>query len=213
MKFVNTRIARATRGLALAFFVAVSLVPMTGRAEAVGAAAPIQSFYSSLLDTMQHGAALGQKGRYEKLAPVIARTFDISYMARMAVGRFWPGLSDAQRQAVTTAFGRYVAASWADRFDSYSGEKLQVGGTKTGSYGTIVQTTIVKSDGGKVSIDYLMRQDGDRWQISDVYLTGTISELATRRAEFTAVLERKGIDGLIETLNHKANLLVASNQP
>ena len=55
-----------------------------------------------------------------------------------------------------------------------------------------------------MSINYLMRRDGDSWRIDDVYLTGTISELATRRSEFSAVLRSQGVDGLIETLNRKA---------
>ena len=55
-----------------------------------------------------------------------------------------------------------------------------------------------------------MRQNGGVWQIADVYLDGTISELATRRSEFAAILRTQGINGLIETLNAKAGTLVAA---
>ncbi|HEX6840514.1 MAG TPA: ABC transporter substrate-binding protein, partial [Stellaceae bacterium] len=68
----------------------------------------------------------------------------------------------------------------------------------------LVETRIVKPDGEPVSINYLMRHDGDGWRIGDVYLTGTISELATRRAEFSSVLRSQGVDGLIQALNRKA---------
>jgi phospholipid transport system substrate-binding protein len=56
-----------------------------------------------------------------------------------------------------------------------------------------------------------MRQNGGVWRIADVYLDGTISELATRRSEFAAILRSRGIDGLIEKLNTKANSLVAAS--
>ena len=61
-----------------------------------------------------------------------------------------------------------------------------------------------------VALDYVTRQAGDRWQVVDVYLTGTISELATRRSEFAAILKNEGIDGLIAALNRKADLLTGT---
>jgi phospholipid transport system substrate-binding protein len=48
------------------------------------------------------------------------------------------------------------------------------------------------------------------WQIADVYLNGTISELAIRRSEFASILQRQGVDGLIAELNRKADLLSAT---
>src|SRR5262249_36155487 len=43
-------------------------------------------------------------------------------------------------------------------------------------------------------------------------LDGVISEVATRRSEFGAILKNEGIDGLIAALNRKANILNASTQ-
>ncbi|HJT08667.1 MAG TPA: ABC transporter substrate-binding protein, partial [Stellaceae bacterium] len=179
-------------------------------AEPASAAAPVRGFYDALLHTMQQGQKLGQGGRYAALEPVVQRTFDIAYMTRMAVGPAWSSLSDAKRQEVTEAFGRYITATWASRFDSYSGEKLEVGGTKSYGASQLVETRIVKSDGEPVSINYLMRRDGDSWRIADVYLTGTISELATRRAEFSSVLRSQGVDGLIAALNRKVPVAAPS---
>ncbi len=74
--------------------------------------------------------------------------------------------------------------------------------------GVLVSSRIIKADGSPVEIDYLMRQDGaGTWLIADIYLDGTISELATRRSEFAAILRSQGIDGLIEALNRKADML------
>jgi hypothetical protein len=58
----------------------------------------------------------------------------------------------------------------------------------------------------------MMRRNGDTWLISDIYLDGAISEVATRRSEFGAILKNEGIDGLIAALNRKANILNASTQ-
>jgi phospholipid transport system substrate-binding protein len=54
-----------------------------------------------------------------------------------------------------------------------------------------------------VTLNYLMRQGDGKWQIIDVYLSGTISELATRRSEFTSVIRRDGAQGLLQLLDRR----------
>jgi phospholipid transport system substrate-binding protein len=167
----------------------------------------VRSFYNVLLTTMKNGPSLGQSGRYATLAPVVSGVFDVQFMARLAVGPAWATLTPAQQQQLVGAFARYVSATYAERFDSYSGEQLQITGDQPSTGGVIVETTIVKSGAEPVSINYLMRQNRDAWQISDVYLDGTISQLATQRSEFHSILVHEGVDGLIKALNRKVDLL------
>ena len=168
-------------------------------------AATVQAFYSTLLDTMRNGPQLGAQGRYAKLAPVIAQNFDIPLMTRIAVGPDWATLTPAQQAQVTQAFERYVAAVYAERFHKYDGEQLKVTGEEASPAGTVILSQIVDSDGQPTSINYLMRND----KIADVYLNGTISELATRRSEFGTILRTQGINGLIQALNNKAAALAS----
>jgi phospholipid transport system substrate-binding protein len=179
-------------------------------ARAALSAAPknnVQSFYDTLLMTMKSGPSLGESGRYAQLAPIVQQLFDVPYMAQLAVGPSWTSLSPAQQQQIIAAFGHYIAATYADRFDSYSGQRFQVLGEQPLSYGTIVQTRIIKSNGEPVTINYLMHQNAGTWQITDIYLDGTISQLATQRSEFSSILRDRGVAGLIETLNRKVDLL------
>ena len=170
----------------------------------------IRSFYNTLLTTMENGPTLGKQGRYDQLAPAIRLYFDLSYMSAMAVGSAWSGLSDGQKKQVGDAFARYLTATYADNFDSYSGEKLEVTGQQTISYGTIVQSRILKSNGESVSMNYLIRQNNGEWQVDDIYLTGTISQLATLRSQFSSVLAREDANGLVVLLNRKAQSLIAN---
>jgi phospholipid transport system substrate-binding protein len=156
---------------------------------------------------MKNGPTLGQSGRYARLAPVVDRVFDLPSMTRLAVGPSWATLSPAQQQQLVEAFRHYVAATYADRFDSYSGQQLQVTGERPYNADIIVQTKIVNSDGDTTTLDYLMRQNQGLWQISDVYLDGTISQLAIQRSEFYSILRREGVDGLVMALNRKVDLL------
>src|SRR6478736_6440567 len=88
----------------------------------------VQGLYEALASTMKNARTLGQSGRFTQLAPVIRRTFDIASMARLSIGPSWTSMSDAQRQEATESFGRYISAIYADRFDSYNGQRLQVTG-------------------------------------------------------------------------------------
>ena len=180
--------------------------PQTGPQDSV------RSFYGVLLTTMKNARTLGQSGRYARLAPVVNSVFDVRTMARLAVGPGWDSLSRAQQQQLTIAFGRYVSATYADRFSSYSGEQLQVTGDEPYDSGVIVETKIVRASQEPVTINYMMRQHQGVWQISDVYLDGTISQLATQRSEFHSILAREGVDGLIAALARKVDLLT-SNTP
>ena len=170
----------------------------------------VQGLYDALLSTMKNGRTLGQSGRFTQLEPVIRRTFDIPSMARLSVGSSWGTLTETQRQQVTESFGRYISAIYADRFDGYTGQKLQVTGEQLNGAGVMVRSQIVKANGEPVKIDYMMRRNGDSWLISDIYLDGAISEVATRHAEFAAILKSQGIDGLIAALNRKADILTAT---
>jgi phospholipid transport system substrate-binding protein len=170
----------------------------------------VQGLYDILLSTMKNGRTLGQSGRFTQLEPVIRRTFDIPAMARLSVGSSWASLSEAQRQQVTESFGRYIAAIYADRFDSYAGQQLQVTGEQPAAAGVVVKSQIIKANGEPVNVDYMMRRNGDTWLILDIYLDGAISEVATRRSEFGAILKNEGIDGLIAALNRKADILTTT---
>jgi phospholipid transport system substrate-binding protein len=190
----------------LALLVAVGLFT-PGSAAVPNPQDPVRGFYDVLLGTMRDGRTLGESGRYARLAPAVDRTFDIPTMTRLAIGPAWGTLSPAQQQQLVGAFAHYIAATYADRFDSYSGEQLQVTGERPNGNEVMVQTKIAKSNGEATRLDYLMRQDQGFWRISDVYLDGTISQLAVHRSEFHSILQREGVDGLVTALNRKVDLL------
>jgi phospholipid transport system substrate-binding protein len=169
-----------------------------------GPTAVIQRFYDALLAEMKEAKRLTFDQRYQRLAPAVTQTYNLPLMSRLAVGPAWANFPPAQQQSVTDAFSRYTISVYANRFDDYSGERFDVDPNPANSpNGTIVQTTLTKSNGEKVSLNYLMRQAEAGWQVIDVYLTGTISQLATQRSEYTAVLQQGGVDALVRLLDQR----------
>jgi len=202
--------SRLYKALALAVALGLGTFSYTAHAALTSGSGTVQGLYEALLSTMKDGRTLGESGRFTQLAPVIRSSFDVALMARLSVGPSWTGLSEAQRQEVTESYGRYISAIYADRFDSYHGQKLEVTGEQPATFGLLVTTRIIKSNGEPVEVDYLMRRSGESWLISDIYLDSTISEVATRRSEFATILKTQGIDGLIAALNRKADILTGT---
>jgi phospholipid transport system substrate-binding protein len=173
------------------------------------AAKQIRAFYDSLLVVMKQARELGVRGRYEKLAAPIRATFDLPAMTRIAVGSDWNSIASEQQTALIDGFTRMTIATYASRFDGYSGERFEVDAiSEARATGRIVRTKLLQSNGETIMLNYLMRDSGGNWKVVDIYLTGTISELATRRSEFAALLKSGGPNALIESLRQKTEKLM-----
>jgi phospholipid transport system substrate-binding protein len=215
-------IARAVspkRRFALQMAGILLLTQMAGIARGQGersdpAVRPIAAFYDALLAAMKNAQRLGFQGRYDKLAPVIRATFDLAAMTRIAVGPEWSAIPAEQQSQLVENFSQMTIATYARRFDGYSGERFEVEPTsEVRSAGRLVHTKLFPSKGEPVTLNYLMRGSGDTWKAVDVYLTGTISELATRRSEFSAILKSGGPSALIESLHQQAEKQRAPGTP
>lgn len=159
----------------------------------------IERFNAVLLSVMQNAETLKFAGRYQSLEPALLQSFDMPFMAKFSAGRHWRKLSDPERQELIGAFGRLWVSTYADRFNGYSGEAFEIIGQQAAPRDTIlVKTNIIKSNGEKIAINYLMRQKNDTWAVIDIFLGGKYSELAKQRSEYTSVLKREGLSGLVE---------------
>jgi len=165
----------------------------------------IRGFYDTLSATMKSGPALGFTGRRDRLEGAIRNAFDLPQMTRLAVGPRWSSIPPQQQSELVTAFGNFSAATYAGRFTHDGGERFDVDAAVTATRdGVIVHSKLIRVDDSPVQLDYLMKAEAGGWKIEDVYLSGTISELATRRSEFSAVLSRGGAPALVDALRKKA---------
>jgi phospholipid transport system substrate-binding protein len=196
---------RLTAILIALLFAAHAFVALPAATAEEPAVQTVETFYATLLDVMKHADQLKFAGRYEKLKPAIEAAFNLPLMTRLTVGPQWSSIPAAQQEQLTAEFSDYTISTYANRFDGYSGEKFEVDPASVpSSGGVIVKTDLVKSDGDKISLNYLMRESGGAPKIIDVFLSGTASELATRRSEFTSVLRRDGPEGLIRLLQQRS---------
>ena len=183
---------------------ALALVASQPAFAAADAKGTIDSFDASLLDVMKNAEKLGYKGRFDKFDPVISKVYDLPLMTRISVGPQWSSLTPDQQTKVIEAFKQLSIATYASRFDGYGGESFQVTGESPANGGDqIIDTKLVRPNDEPVELNYRLRKSGDDWKIIDVYLSGTISQLANYRSEFAATLRSGGADALVNLINQK----------
>jgi phospholipid transport system substrate-binding protein len=186
---------------------ALALVAVQPAFAAADAKSTIDSFDASLLDVMKNADKLGYKGRFAKFDPVISQVYDLPLMTRISVGPQWSSLTPDQQAKVTEAFKQLSIATYASRFDGYGGESFKITGESPAGSDSVIDTQLVRPNDDPVDLNYRMRKTGDDWKVIDVYLSGTISQLANYRSEFSATLRSGGADALIKLINDKVAAL------
>lgn len=182
-------------------------VLLAGAAMGAETSAPVkvvETMHAGMVDVMRTSATTTFEERAAKLGPVVDTAYDLDFMGRKSLGKSFDALSPEDQKRWLDSFHRFMIANYAGRFTSYSGQKFETLGEEPAAQDTVlVRTHIV--DPGKETVDlaYRLRQQDGTWKIIDVYLKGTVSELALRRSDFTAILDRQGFPALMANLDAK----------
>ena len=192
-------------GLLTLVILALHIAIPYASADDQGASEVVEKLHSSLLAVMKDGDKLGYQGRYDQLAPVIESSFDMPFVSRTVLGKYWETLNSEQRSRFVQAFTQLSIATYAANFDRYSGERFKTISEKKVTGGRIlVESQLTKSDGGQVQLDYLLQRTGSQWRIVNIIAEG-VSDLALKRADYSAFLKSKGFEALLKKLNEKIN--------
>ena len=171
------------------------------------AEAPIQvveTFHAGLLDIMKRAEELGLAGRIEEMGPLMGKVFDLDFMASKAIGTHWRRLSDADKARWSEVFKRFTTATYAGRFTGFKGEEFVTLGLEEAARGTrLVLTKIIVPNEDDVQLNYRLLENDGQWRVIDVYLNGTVSELALRRSEYASALKREGFEELVAAIETK----------
>ena len=191
---------------AAALLLAGALITPSAQAEQGSPQSVVQAYQATLLSVMKQAKALGFDGRAAKLTPAIDTAFDLAFIARRAAGPYWAKMTAQQKQRYVAVFRQLSIAQHAGRFKGFSGETFAITGTTDPGRGyRLVKTVLTTGKGEKISLNYLLGQRGGQWKIVDVFTKGTISEVATRRSEFSNILKTQGTEALIAAIQSKIN--------
>lgn len=192
-----------TRMMAGFFLLLLSQFVVAEVNETEAASQVVQGFQAELLSVMQQGDKLSFAQRFEQLKPAVIKTHDLAKITRIIVSKEWQNLSTEQKQELIQKFSTLSIASYAHYFKSFSGESFKIESVKQLSPGQIyVHTFLVLPDDKDVSMDYLLKKTDDDWHIINI-ITNGVSDLALKRSEYVAVIQKSGFDVLISEISAK----------
>ena len=190
---------RLVAGAALTVVMAASAA-LTATADPSRPAATVERLHAALIEVMKNADTLGFEGRRQSLEPVLIESFDLGYISEIVLGREWDGLSEQDRARMIDTFTRLTVATYAARFDGYSGESFRTAEEKAMNRGRVlVRTELVRTDDEPVQLDYVLQQQEGSWRIVNVVAEG-VSDLSLKRADYGSVIKREGFRPLIDKL-------------
>lgn len=159
--------------------------------------------HESLIKAMREGEKLGYHGRFGLLAPVVDQTHDLEFIARTTLGANWAQLDAEQQRAFSDTFRKLSIGTYAGWFKGYGGERFEFLERQSMPRDQVmVRSRLVQPSGEIVRFDYILRQGKDGWRIVNILADG-VSDLALKRVEYRAILQRDGFPILIDLLKKK----------
>jgi phospholipid transport system substrate-binding protein len=167
--------------------------------------APITALDNALIATMKAGSAgTGFSQRVQTLTPIVQQSFDLTTIIQNSVGLLWPTVPAAQQAQLKDLFTGFTVASYVHEFSSFSGQSIKLlPAEKSLGAKKIVETDIVSPDASATEIDYVVADNASGWQITDVLLNGTISQVAIHASDFSGLVTQGNAAPLIAALKTK----------
>ena len=148
--------------------------------------------------------------REAKFRSLLSRGFDLHFMGRFVLGRYWRAATADQKSDYLTLYGEYLLQTYTARLGGYTDDSFTVTGARQASEkDVVVSTTLVRPSGLEIAADWRVRVLDGKFRIIDVMVEG-ISMAVTQRSEFAAVVRRDGIEGLLAILRARTTKFSAA---
>ncbi|MBL26292.1 MAG: hypothetical protein CMM50_01905 [Rhodospirillaceae bacterium] len=163
-----------------------------------------ESFVEDLIDQAIHALKIdpaNEAERRQAFQSLLTDKFDIDGIRQRVLGRAWRDATDAQKAAFADVFDDYILNIYVGQLGPYNDEVVRLKRTEQMSDDEmIVFSEVVNDNGPALRLDWRVhRINGDGLGVLDVAADGA-SLLRAKRDEFKEVIQRSGIDGLIERL-------------
>lgn len=213
MRDVNIAVSR--RRL-LAFVAAVAVVTgLGGGAHAAAtneAEASVRRVAEQIVRILSgNGIEQADSDARRELAAVIRQEANLDLLARLALGRHWRRLDDEQKQRYLELFGDFIMDRFVGYLRAYAGEDLgsadeilEITGSRAVDERDVVVTSKVRPP-DREPLDVRWRLRGaEKPAVIDVVVEDA-SLLISLRSEFSSVIERQGVEGLLTELKARVD--------
>lgn len=184
--------------LNLAALVAFAFAPAAMAADTAGAREFVDTVAQKVL-AISSDSSLNASGKTAKIEALFSDKVDIDFVAKFALGKHWRTATEAQRSAYVNAYKPFILKNYAGRLARYSGQTYTLKTPRADGDASIVPMEINDPNGQNIFVDYRLSGTGKNFKITDIVVEG-VSMLSTQRSEFNAIVDKKGVDGLIDAL-------------
>ena len=196
-------------GLGFALCTASAMASAQPAPASSAAAEAVSRFHLTLTDSMRRSAALGCEGRYKLMQPAVETTFDLPGIAARALRRHWKTLDETQREAFTTALRTSFITTYATEFATPGSVSFATGKSEQMANGdALVHTTLTPKGQSAITLDYVLRAQGEHWQVVNVLADG-VSDLALRASQYDGLMKSDGMAALLEKIHSQTLQLKA----
>lgn len=156
---------------------------------------------TQVLDVVKDDKA-SEGDKQSRIEKIFTDKVDINFVAKFVLGKHWREATPDQQKDYVAAYQPFILKNYASKLAKYSGQTYELKTARLDGDASIVPMIIHDTDGKDVQVDYRLRADSKGFKIVDITVEG-VSLLTTQRSEFNGIVERKGIDGLIEALKNQ----------
>lgn len=163
----------------------------------------IQDVGAEVLAVLRDGA-LDNQQKFDRLVALLDGPIDLEIIARLILARHWRSASEAQRSEYVALFRAFALDNLASRLHVYDGQDFEIVGAQAVNERDAVVATRVTGGGRQpLKVDWRVRELDDASLVAiDVIVEG-VSLIVTQRSEFSSVIERRGMDGLLAELRQR----------
>ena len=133
---------------------------------------------------------------------LIRRGFNLELISQFVLGRFWHRATAEQRAEFQELFTEYLTNIYARHIGTYRAGTINIVASRpVGSQDVLVEIS-VEGSAGATNTAWRVRAEDGEYKIIDVSIGG-VSLALTHRREFAAVINRKGLEALLDMLREK----------
>jgi len=190
-------------------FLMLGFAPVTSPAHAGAPGNSAEAFIQGLAErgvAMLENANYTEAQRETEFRNIVHDGFALEAIGRFVVGRHWRTMDKDQQAQYQKLFSEWLLMSYASRLGGYDGQKIEVAGSfelQNKHKDVVVRARILHADGQpETAVDWRVRKFDGTYRIIDIIVEG-ISMATAQKAEFEAVIDKVGVDGLLENLRSR----------
>lgn len=207
MQSVVRPLASRLTAIAMALIFLAGVAGNARSAEAETAALFLEGFGAQAIKLLAETQP-GEPRRESEMRRLLNEGFDIDFIGRFALSRYWRTASEAEKAEFRQLFEDYLIAAYGRRFGTYNGERFVVGQViPEEDDRAVVRSDVVRPGGDAMAVNWRVQRREGKWRVIDIMVEG-VSMAVTQRSEFTALLQRE--NGSIAALNARLRQLTAT---